>query len=68
MTMLESEEAKLLKEIATREEIDSNYVSRTVNLTTLAQDIVAAILDDNLSNHITRFDLTVDPPSWLWKE
>lgn len=34
------------KEIATREGIDNSYVSRMVNLTTLAPDIVAAILDD----------------------
>jgi hypothetical protein len=30
----------------TREGIDNSYVSRMVNLTTLAPDIVAAILDD----------------------
>ncbi|MGB5235050.1 MAG: hypothetical protein WBN85_07750 [Candidatus Macondimonas sp.] len=35
-----------MKEIATREGIDNSYVSRMVNLTTLAPDIVAAILDD----------------------
>jgi hypothetical protein len=38
-----------------------------VNLTTLAPDIVAAILDDALLNHITLFDLAVDPPA-LWEE
>ena len=46
LAMLESGEAKSLKEIATREGIDNSYVSRIVNLTTLAPDIVAAILDD----------------------
>ena len=46
LAMLESGEAKSLKEIATREGIDNSYVSRMVNLTTLAPDIVAAILDD----------------------
>ncbi|CAH1081834.1 hypothetical protein [Candidatus Nitrotoga sp. 1052] len=30
--------------------------------TMLAPDIVAAILDDALSNHLTLFDLAVDPP------
>ena len=58
----ESEEAKSLKEIATWEGIDNSYVSRMVNLTTLAPDIVAAILDDALPNHIMLFDLAVDPP------
>ena len=38
-----------------------------VNLTTLAPDIVAAILDDSLPNDITLFDLAVDPPA-LWEE
>ena len=67
LAMLESGEAKSLKEIATREGIDNSYVSRMVNLTTLAPDIVAAILDDTLPNHITLFDLAVDPPA-MWDE
>lgn len=67
LAMLESGKAKSLKEIATREGIDNSYVSRMVNLTTLAPDIVAAILDDALPNHITLFDLAVDPPA-LWDE
>ncbi|EJO94897.1 hypothetical protein A471_04705 [Ectopseudomonas mendocina DLHK] len=56
-----------LAKIATREGIDNSYVSRMVNLTTLAPDIVAAILDDALPNHVTLFDLAVDPPA-LWDE
>jgi hypothetical protein len=67
LAMLESGEVKSLKEIATREGIDNSYVSRMVNLTTLAPDIVAAILDDALPNHVTLFDLAVDPPA-LWEE
>ena len=67
LAMLESGKAKSLKEIAAREGIDNSYVSRMVNLTTLAPDIVAAILDDALPNHITLFDLAVDP-SALWDE
>ena len=67
LAMLESGEAKSLREIAAREGIDNSYVSRMVNLTTLAPDIVAVILDDTLPNHITLFDLAVDPPA-LWEE
>jgi hypothetical protein len=67
LAMLTSGEAKSLKEIATVEGIDNSYVSRMVNLTTLAPDIVAAILDDALPNHVTLFDLAVDPPT-LWDE
>jgi len=67
LAMLESGQATSLKEIATREGIDNSYVSRMVNLTTLAPDIVAAILDDELPSHVTLFDLAVDPPP-LWDE
>jgi hypothetical protein len=37
------------------------------NLTTLAPDIVAAILDDALPDHLTLFDIAVDPPA-VWEE
>jgi hypothetical protein len=66
LAMLESGEVKSLKAIAARERIDDSYVSRMVNLTTLAPDIIAAILDDALPNHVTLFDLAVDPPA-LWE-
>jgi hypothetical protein len=67
LSMLELGEAQSLKEIAAAEGIDNSYVSRMVNLTTLAPDIVAAILDDAMPNHVTLFDLAVDPPA-LWDE
>lgn len=44
-----------------------NLDSRMVNLTLLAPDIVHAILEDTLPEHITLFDLAVDPPL-LWDE
>lgn len=66
LAMLESGEVKSLKEIAALEGVDNSYVSRMVNLTTLAPDIVAAILADNLPDHITLFELAVDPPA-LWE-
>ena len=37
--MLESGEVKTLTEIAKREGVDNSYVSRMVNLTTLAPDM-----------------------------
>ena len=67
LAMLTSGEARSLREIAAREGVDNSYVSRMVNLTTLAPDIVAAILDDAMPNHVTLFDLAVDPPV-LWEE
>jgi hypothetical protein len=63
---LESGEVRSLRELAQREGVDSSYVSRMVNLSSLAPDIVGAILDDALPNHITLFDLAVDPPA-LWE-
>lgn len=59
-------QVKNLTEIATLEGIDNSYVSRMVNLTSLAPDIVAAILDDTLPNYITLFAFAVDPPT-LWE-
>jgi hypothetical protein len=67
LAMLTSGKVTSLREIAAREGVNNSYVSRMVNLTTLAPDIVAAILDDALPNHLTLFDLAVDPPV-LWEE
>ena len=53
-------------EIAALEGIDNSYVSRMVDLTTLAPDIVEAILEDALQDHLTLFDIAVDPPA-LWE-
>jgi hypothetical protein len=65
LATLESGEVKTLTEIAGREGVDNSYVSRMVNLTTLAPDIVEAILLNALPDHLTLFDLAVDPPaSW----
>jgi hypothetical protein len=67
LAMLESGEAKSMKEIARREGVDDSYVSRMVNLTTLAPDIVAAILDDMLPEEVTLFELAAGTPV-LWEE
>ena len=67
LAMLESGQVKNLTEIATLEGIDNSYVSRMVNLTTLAPDIVAAILDETLPDHVILFDLASGTPL-LWDE
>ena len=51
-----------LAEIADREKIDRSYVSRMVNLTTLAPDIQAAILDETLPEEVVLFDLAIATP------
>ena len=63
LRMLESGNAKSLREIAALEGVDNSYVSRMVNLTTLAPDIVDAILLNELPDHLTLFDIAVDPPA-----
>ena len=55
--MLESGEVRSMKEIARRDGFDDSYVSRMVNLTTLAPDLVAAILDETLPPEVTLFTL-----------
>jgi hypothetical protein len=50
-----------------REGVDDSYVSRMVNLTTLAPDIVAAILDETLSPEVTLLALAAGTPV-LWEE
>lgn len=67
LAMMESGEVKTMTELAKREGIDNSYVSRMVNLTTLAPDIVEAILLNALPDHLTLFDLAVDPLA-LWEE
>lgn len=67
LAMLESGEVSTLRELALKEGVDNSYITRMVNLTTLAPEIVAAILDDALPNNITLFELTVNLPV-LWDE
>ena len=67
LAMLESGVVKLLRELARREGVDTSYMSRLVNLTTLAPDIAAAILDETLPPEVTLFERAVDPPA-VWQE
>ncbi len=67
LRLLESGRARNMAEVAKMEGMDPAYVSRMVNLTTLAPDIVAAILDESLPDHVTLFDLASGTPL-LWDE
>ena len=66
LALLESGKVSSLREIAAQEGVDNSYVSRMMNLTVLSPDIVEAILDDALPDHLTLFDIAVDPPA-LWE-
>jgi hypothetical protein len=65
--MLTSGEAVSIKAIAEREGVNPSYVGRMLNLTTLAPDLVAAILDDTWPAHVTLLDVAINPPV-LWGE
>ena len=65
--MLEFGEAKSITELAAREKIDNSYMCCMLNLTTLAPDIVAAILDETLPQHVTVHELAISPPV-LWEK
>jgi hypothetical protein len=67
LAMLESGEVRSMKEIARHEGFDISYVSRMVNLATLAPDIVAAIFDETLPEEVTLFKLAAEVPV-LWYE
>lgn len=56
-----------IKELADKEGVDSSYVSRMLNLNLLAPDIVQAILDENVPEGITLFELGADTPT-LWEQ
>ena len=51
--------------IARVEAVDRSYISRMINLTTLAPDIQAAILHETLSDTVSLFGMASDTPlSW----
>lgn len=64
--MLESGEVASAKEIAERESTDNSYVGRMINLTLLAPEIIAGILDDTVPDvQIDRLGMS---PPILWEE
>ncbi|MGO1069617.1 hypothetical protein [Lysobacter sp. CA199] len=64
--MLESGEVASAKEIAERESTDNSYVGRIINLTLLAPEIIAGILDDTVPDvQIDRLGMS---PPLLWSD
>ena len=65
LRQIESGKVANIAAIAKAEGVDRSYISRMVNLTTLAPDIQAAILDETLPDTVSLFDLASDTPlSW----
>ena len=65
LRQIESGRVANIAAIAKQEDVDRSYISRMVNLTTLAPDIQAAILDETLPDSVSLFDLAIDTPlSW----
>lgn len=67
LRMIELGEVASMSDIARREKTDFSYVARHINLTLLAPDIVAAILDESLPEHVRLLDLAINPPM-LWEK
>lgn len=67
LRMLEAGEAASMSEIARREGTDHSYVARHINLTLLAPDIIAAILDEELPDGVRLHALSIKP-SALWEK
>jgi hypothetical protein len=66
LALLEKGEASNLIDLAEKVGMDRAYVSRTLNLTTLAPEIVAAVLDETLPDQVTLMDLASGTPL-LWE-
>ena len=65
LRLIESGKVTNISAIAKAENVDRSYISRMVNLTTLAPEIQAAILDESLPQTVSLFDLASDTPlSW----
>lgn len=67
LRMLEAGDAASMSEIARREGTDHSYVARHINLTLLAPEIVAAILDEALPEGVRLHALSINPPA-LWEQ
>jgi hypothetical protein len=66
LRMLETGQVSSLREIAQRDGADHSYVAKHLNLTLLAPDIVAAILEDALPDGVRLSALLINPPV-LWE-
>jgi hypothetical protein len=67
LAMLESGAAASLLDIAKRDKVDPSPVSRLINMTTLAPEIVQAILDDALSTNVPLLKLSMSLPE-IWTD
>jgi hypothetical protein len=67
LRMIEVGEVSSLREIAQRDGADHSYVAKHLNLTLLAPDIVASILEDALPDGVRLSALLINPPV-LWEE
>jgi len=65
--MLDDGRVKSIGQNARKEGVDDRYVARFLNLTTLAPEIVAAILDETLPEDVTLADLSLNPAAG-WEE
>ena len=62
LRQIESGKVTNISAIAKAENMDRSYISRMVNLTTLAPEIQAAILDETPPDMVSLFDVASDTP------
>lgn len=67
LRLLESGQFQSIKELAEKENVDNSYLSKVLNLTLLAPDIVTAILDGRQPSTMTWRELRKPFPA-LWTE
>jgi hypothetical protein len=67
LRMLEAGEVSSIREIAQSDGADHSYVAKHINLTLLAPDIVAAILEDALPDGVRLSALLTNSPV-LWED
>ncbi len=66
--LLESGEVKNIAEIARASKVDGSYVSRILDLSLLAPDIIEAILDGKEPSGLSLAKLTRRNPPMLWED
>jgi len=66
--LLESGEAKTIAKIARANKVDGSYVSRILDLSLLAPDIIEAILDGKEPSGLSLTTLTCRNPPVLWED
>ena len=67
LNQLKVGKAHSLRDIAKQNNLDECYISRIINLTSLAPDIITTILDGEMPEQLNITDIAINPPK-LWSQ